>query len=93
VVLVGIAEDGCAMPQTLDHLVRQLAWHGIVAESRVITDKTTSAAARLPLAAADLHADLLVVGGFGRGPLRELVFGGVTRSLIETAELPVFILH
>jgi nucleotide-binding universal stress UspA family protein len=36
---------------------------------------------------------LLVVGGFGRGPLRELLFGGVTRSLLESAELPVFMLH
>jgi hypothetical protein len=78
--LVGVAEDGYAMPQTLNHLVGQLAWHGIAAESRAITENATSAAARLPIAAADLHADLLVVGG-------------VTRSLIETAELPVFMLH
>jgi nucleotide-binding universal stress UspA family protein len=26
-------------------------------------------------------------------PLREVVFGGVTQTLIEHAELPVFILH
>ncbi len=93
VVLVGVAEDGCAMPQTLDHLAGQLAWHGIAAESRVIAEKAAGAAAQLPIAAADLQADLLVVGGFGRGPLRELLFGGVTRSLLESAELPVFMLH
>jgi hypothetical protein len=81
VVLVGVAEDGYAMPQTLDHLVGQLAWHGIAAEACVITVKATGAAAELPIVAANLHADLLVVGGFGHGPLRELVFGGVTRSL------------
>jgi nucleotide-binding universal stress UspA family protein len=80
------------VPQTLQHLINQLAWHGIAAESRVITGKA-SAATQLPIAAVDLHADLLVVGGFGHGPLRELVFGGVTRSLIEHADLPVFMLH
>ncbi|MHB8477415.1 MAG: hypothetical protein ACYDBZ_14130 [Steroidobacteraceae bacterium] len=36
---------------------------------------------------------MLVVGGYGHRPLRELIFGGVTRALIETAELPVFMLH
>ena len=59
----------------------------------MIAEKAAGAAAQLPIAAADLQADLLVVGGFGRGPLRELLFGGVTRSLLESAELPVFMLH
>jgi nucleotide-binding universal stress UspA family protein len=92
VVLVGVAEEGYTVPQTLQYLISQLAWHGIAAEPRVITGKA-SAATQLPIAAVDLQADLLVVGGFGHGPLRELVFGGVTRSLLEHAELPVFMLH
>jgi nucleotide-binding universal stress UspA family protein len=92
VILVGVAEESYTVPQTLEHLIKQLAWHGIAAESRVITGKA-SAATQLPIAAVDLHADLLVVGGFGHGPLRELVFGGVTRSLLEHAEVPVFMLH
>jgi nucleotide-binding universal stress UspA family protein len=39
------------------------------------------------------QADLLVVGGFGHGPLRERMFGGVTESLIAAAALPVFMVH
>ncbi len=93
VVLVGVAEGGAAAPEALDHLMRQLAWHGIAAETRVSGDKSKPVAAQLLQAAADLHADLLVVGGFGHAPLREVVFGGVTQTLIEHAELPVFILH
>jgi nucleotide-binding universal stress UspA family protein len=40
-----------------------------------------------------LDADLLVVGGFGHSRLRELIFGGMTQSLLEYAELPVFMMR
>jgi nucleotide-binding universal stress UspA family protein len=93
VVLVGIAEDDAAGPEALDHLVRQLTWHGIVAETRLSGDNSRSVAAHLLQAAAELHANLLVVGGFGHAPWHEAIFGGVTHTLIEQAELPVFIVH
>lgn len=38
-------------------------------------------------------ADLLIMGGYGRSRLREMVFGGVTRAVVETAPLPVFMSH
>jgi nucleotide-binding universal stress UspA family protein len=38
-------------------------------------------------------ADLLVMGGYGRARVREMVFGGVTRTVVETAPLPVFMSH
>jgi len=93
VVVLGVAENDQAVAGSLDDLVRQLRWHGIDAQSRVIARKAGKAAVELPQAAAELQADLLVVGGFGRGPLRELVFGGVTRSLIDQAPCAVFMLH
>jgi nucleotide-binding universal stress UspA family protein len=43
--------------------------------------------------AADLKADLLVLGGFGHAPSRELVFGGVTQAVINHAALPVLLVH
>jgi nucleotide-binding universal stress UspA family protein len=33
------------------------------------------------------------MGAYGRGPLREAVFGGFTQSILEHADLPVFLLH
>ena len=93
VVLVSVAQGDSAVSQTLKHLAWQLAWHGIAAEWHVIEGKARRAPALLAHAAAELHADLLVVGGFGHGLLREFVFGGVTRTLIDSAELPVFIMH
>jgi nucleotide-binding universal stress UspA family protein len=33
------------------------------------------------------------MGGYGRARVREMVFGGVTRTVVETAPLPVFMSH
>lgn len=38
-------------------------------------------------------ADLLVMGGYGRARVREMMFGGVTRAVVDTAPLPVFMSH
>ena len=93
VVLIGVTEPGSASRETLNDLARQLAWHGIEADVRIVADSARSPAANLALAAAEIGADLLVAGAYGHAPLRELVFGGVTRALIESAPLPVFMLH
>lgn len=43
--------------------------------------------------AADLQADLLVSGCYGHGRAREWAFGGVTRTLLKSMTLPVFMAH
>jgi nucleotide-binding universal stress UspA family protein len=93
VVLVNVAEDNSIGIRALEHLSAQLAWHGIAAEFRGVGDGVVPAATLLPAVAAELKAGLLVVGGFGHTRLRETVFGGVTRSLIDSATLPVFVVH
>jgi nucleotide-binding universal stress UspA family protein len=95
VVLLGVAERAGPPPahQGLHDLARQLGWHGIRAEVSLIEQSTQPVAAELTQAAARLHADLLVIGGFGRAPARELIFGGVTQSLMESAELAVLMVH
>jgi nucleotide-binding universal stress UspA family protein len=93
ILLVTVSEPDAPSPQVLEHLSSQLYWHGIDAEVCIAADSSGSAETLLPRAAEDLKPDLLVVGGFGRGPLRECVFGGVTRSLIAHAPCPVFMVH
>ena len=39
--------------------------------------------------AHELGADMLVMGAFARGPMREALFGGVTRHMLAHADLPV----
>ncbi|SFM14567.1 universal stress protein [Rugamonas rubra] len=43
--------------------------------------------------AAERHSDLLVMGGYGHSRLREILLGGVTRTLLEQATLPLLIAH
>ena len=43
--------------------------------------------------AADFNADLIVMGAYGHSRLRELVLGGVTRTLLKTMTVPVLMSH
>lgn len=43
--------------------------------------------------AAESAADLLVIGAYGHSRLRELVLGGVTRSILRQMTLPVLMSH
>jgi nucleotide-binding universal stress UspA family protein len=43
--------------------------------------------------ASDLHADLLVMGAYGHTRARERVFGGVTRTMLESMTVPVLMSH
>lgn len=66
-----------------------LARHGI----KVIVDRLPgqghSVASVLSQHAADVSADLLVMGAYGHSRLRERIFGGTTRSMLNDAALPV----
>ncbi|MBP0588627.1 universal stress protein [Paraburkholderia sp. LEh10] len=42
---------------------------------------------------SDLHADLLVMGAYGHARARERVFGGVTRTMLESMTTPVLMAH
>jgi nucleotide-binding universal stress UspA family protein len=42
---------------------------------------------------ADFNADLVVMGAYGRSRLRELVLGGVTRTLLGAMTVPVLMSH
>jgi nucleotide-binding universal stress UspA family protein len=74
-------------------VARHLAWHGIRAKTQTIEAGGRPIAGLLSSIAKDCAADLIVMGAYGRGPLRETVFGGCTQSILEHAEVPVFLLH
>jgi nucleotide-binding universal stress UspA family protein len=70
-----------------------LARHGVRAEAAhtVATDIPDGEA--LLSYAADIGADMMVSGGYGHSRARELVFGGVTRTLLHEMTIPVFLSH
>ena len=74
-------------------LVHWLNTHGIepqVHRSAVATD--TPGESLLSLA-ADLSADLLVMGCYGHSRARELMLGGASRTVLRSMTLPVWMSH
>jgi len=93
VVLAHIAEGLDTVPASLEHLARQLRWHGIAASVQVVGDVPKHVTSHLAKMVHGMQADALVVGAFGHTRLREMVFGGITQSLLEHADIPIFFMH
>jgi len=75
-------------------VVEYLGWHGVSARHRrVATVAGAGAGQQLLSTAREENADLLVMGGYGRGPWREMFFGGATRELVAASLLPLLLVH
>ncbi|MDB5411378.1 MAG: universal stress protein [Rhodospirillales bacterium] len=75
-------------------LIAYLAWHGVTATSHRIEPIEGVGNGELLLSTAhDLAADLLVMGGYGRAPWREMIFGGATRKIVGTSRMPILLSH
>jgi nucleotide-binding universal stress UspA family protein len=89
VITVGDTQHEFPATSACTHLSR----HGIRAELLVRTCEGETTAATILRAAAERGAAYLVMGAYGHSRLREYVFGGVTRSLIAEATLPLVLAH
>jgi nucleotide-binding universal stress UspA family protein len=76
-----------------ESIVQQLRWHGLHATTHFVLPAGRSVADTILETAHGLNADLLVMGGYGHGRLREFVFGGFTRHILDGVNLPVFLFH
>ncbi|HXP78072.1 MAG TPA: universal stress protein [Stellaceae bacterium] len=75
-------------------LVQSLAWEGVAARLKEVAPVSgVSVGARLLSAARDEGADVLVMGGYGKAPWREMLLGGATRHVVATSLLPILICH
>jgi nucleotide-binding universal stress UspA family protein len=74
-------------------IVQHLRRHGVVAELRHIQDPAADDASVLLDQATVFDADLIVMGAYGRSPMIEHVFGGVTRGLLARGSFPVLLSH
>ena len=72
-------------------LCLMLARHGARAELSILARTLPTVAETLLRFATDREAVALVIGGYRHSRLRERMFGGVTRDLLERAPLPVLI--
>jgi len=74
-------------------LSRFLESHGIDAISSGISDPDISASEAIIGQAADMNADLIVMGAYGHARLREIILGGVTRDLLKQSSVPLLLAH
>lgn len=70
-----------------------LARHGVKAVVESTVSAGIGAGNALLSRASDLEADLLVMGAYGHSRVRELLLGGVTRTVLESMTLPVLMAH
>jgi nucleotide-binding universal stress UspA family protein len=92
VELPGTTSETDAAP-TAD-IAEHLGRHGLtVTAARTVVSDGLPAADVLLDYAADIGADLLVVGGYGHSRTREMIMGGVTRDLLRHMTLPVLMSH
>lgn len=74
--------------------LRFLQRHGVAAQSQTRRGRPPRELGEALLShAADLQADLLVMGCYGHGRAREWALGGVTRTVLQSMTLPVLMAH
>jgi nucleotide-binding universal stress UspA family protein len=73
-------------------LIVYLERHGVRAGHRALTQQGDVGHSILD-AADDLNCDMIVMGAYGHSRLRELVFGGATRTVMRHMRTPVLMSH
>jgi nucleotide-binding universal stress UspA family protein len=92
-VIIMNVEEGHHPSTSAAAVADYLRWHGIRSDTQAIEAGNRPIATLLSSFAKDCAADLLVMGAYGRGPVQESIFGGCTQSVLEHADVPVFLFH
>ena len=80
-------------PEPGSDLATYLGRHGIATKVHRLPKEGKDTGELLRRIAADLGADLIVMGGFGHSRLRERIFGGATTSMVKTPSVAVLMAH
>lgn len=74
-------------------IAAHLARHGVQVRVVVQPSAGRSAGGAILAHVVESGAGLVVAGGYSRSRLRQLILGGVTRELLESAQVPVLFSH
>ncbi len=92
-VYVLSSEKRMKQPINADDACVYLSCQGISAETAIIDTKRQSAGEALLTRSHELECDRLIVGGYSRPKIRDIIMGGVTGHLLKHADLPVIFVH
>jgi nucleotide-binding universal stress UspA family protein len=96
VIVLSVEEhdtQNTACTASAKRLAAQLARHGMDVDAHGFVAKPHGGADILIQKAKELGANLVVSGAYSHSRVRELIFGGFTRSLLLACEMPVLLLH
>jgi nucleotide-binding universal stress UspA family protein len=74
-------------------IATHLARHDVKVEIETVPAADIDVASAILSYAADNSATLIVMGGYGHAKLREVILGGVTRDMLKSMTVPVFMSH
>jgi nucleotide-binding universal stress UspA family protein len=74
-------------------LLRYLGQYGVQATLHRHGQESDNIGEHILSAAADVQADMLVMGAYGHSRAREWILGGATRTILESMTLPVLMSH
>lgn len=92
IVVVSVAEDRGEASRLAERSLDYLQLHDIKAIARPIASVTDPARVILDEAGRQKSA-LIVMGGYGQSTIREFLLGSVTRSLLASSPVPLFLYH
>lgn len=90
--LLQIGDIGEDRP-ALGDIAAYLADHGVASEQIHEPGGNMSVGEAVHKKAMEIGADTIVIGAFSTARWRELILGGVTRHLIETSQIPIYMSH
>jgi len=70
-----------------------LARHGIKSEVSILAKTMPRVAEVINRHAQENSSDLIVMGAYGHSRFKQAIFGGATRDMLETAQIPVMMAH
>ena len=76
-----------------EDVVQWLSRHGVKAEIQHDNSGDSDIATLILSRAADYDADLIVMGVYGHSRIREMMMGGVSRTLLSSMTAPLLIAH
>jgi nucleotide-binding universal stress UspA family protein len=74
-------------------MAKHLARHDVKVEIETVPAADVDVASAILSYVADNSATLIVMGGYGHTKLREMILGGVTREMLKSMTVPVFMSH
>jgi nucleotide-binding universal stress UspA family protein len=74
-------------------IAKHLARHDVKVQISTIPAADIDVTSAILSYVADISATLIVMGGYGHAKLREVILGGVTRDMLKSMTVPVFMSH